>query len=368
MVLAIDNLDLTIIIPTLNESGTIGSLIESLQELYRSTRTKIIIIDDGSTDGTIEIIQDLKHDSLLLIKRGEKLGFGTAIRDGFKAALDQTPRPDLIVTMDADLSHDPQELPKLIQQCTRETLVIGSRYTQGGEIHGWSPYRKTVSWGANFLARVFANIPAKDCTSGYRCYGSALVQAILQNLESVGYDIQIEILSEAARRGFEIKETPIRFQDRTTGESKLKSGQMWEFAKRIYVLFKKSEEWIRIIKFILVGLSGIFVNVAVIWFLTEKIGLYYLYSGILSSETTVLNNFFWNDRWTFKDKINASNHGLSNRLIKFHISRFSSLMFAFLILFFMTEILSVHYLISNICSLLLVLSYNYLTSKDWVWN
>ena len=248
MVPAIDNPNLTIIIPTLNESGTIGTLLKSIIETLGSTPLSVIIVDDGSTDGTIETIQDLQleHDNITLIERGEKLGFGTALRDGFKAALDQTPEPDLIITMDADLSHDSSHLPTLIQPCERQSLVIGSRYTTGGEIHGWGPYRKTVSWGANLLVRVFTNIPTKDCTSGYRCYGIDLIQAVLPRLESSGYDIQIEILAEATRLDYEIKEIPIKFQDRTSGESKLSSGQFVEFAKRIYTLFKKSEEGARI--------------------------------------------------------------------------------------------------------------------------
>jgi dolichol-phosphate mannosyltransferase len=360
----------SVVIPTINESGTIEELIDALQEHRDPYDLQIIIVDDSSTDGTIEATKQLnrRHGNITLIERGCKLGFGTAITDGLKTALTQNPRPDLITTMDADLSHDPHQLPQLIQQCTRNNIVIGSRYTPGGEIHGWDPYRKTVSWGANLLARVFANIPTKDCTSGYRCYGVDLVQAILPSLESTGYDIQIEILAEATPRGFEIKETPIRFQDRTTGESKLKSGQMWEFAKRLYKLFRKSDEWIRVMKFSIVGLSGTMVNEAIIWTLTEKIGLYYLYSGILSSEAAVLNNFLWNDKWTFKDKVKTSAQTLPNRFIKFHISRFSSLIIGFIILAVSTEILKFHYLISNLLSILLVLSYNYLTSKGWVWS
>ena len=150
----------SVVIPTINEAGTIEELIEALQEHRETYDLKIIIVDDGSTDGTIEAIQQLnqRHENITLIERGRKLGFGTAITDGLKTALTQNPKPDLIATMDADLSHDPHQLPQLIQQCTRDTLVIGSRYTTGGEIHGWGPYRKTVSRGANLLARVFAII------------------------------------------------------------------------------------------------------------------------------------------------------------------------------------------------------------------
>lgn len=358
-----------VLMPTYNEINTISPLIDSLQNL-QDIDLQIIVIDDGSTDGTAEAVQELtsKHDNITLIERGEKLGLGSAIRDGFKAALNQTPPPDFIVTMDADLSHDPHLLPSMIEECDRDTLVIGSRYIDGGEIHGWSPYRKTVSWGANLLARTFANIPAKDCTSGYRCYGSDLIKAILPSLESTGFDVQIEILSEAARQGFEIVETPINFQDRTTGESKLKTGQIWEFAKRIYNLFSKSDEWKRIIKFGIVGLSGLIINEVILWTLTENIGLYYLHSGMISAEIAVLNNFIWNDRWTFQDRTRTSNQSLPNRFIKFHISRYSGLIIGFIFFAFLTEIMKIHYLYANVSSVMMILAYDYLTSKGWVWS
>lgn len=360
----------SVVIPTYNESGTIGTLLNSLLEHQGSYDLRIIIVDDGSTDGTQETIREIQqlNRNITVLQRGRKLGFGTAITDGLEIALSKDPKPDLIATMDADLSHDPHQLLQLIKQCTRDTVVIGSRYIPGGEIHGWGRYRKTVSWGANFLARIFSNIPAKDCTSGYRCYGADLIQAILPSLESTGYDIQIEILAEAGYQGFEIKEIPIRFQDRTTGESKLKSDQIWQFAKRIYKLFRKSYEWMRIIKFSIVGFSGVIVNETILWVLTEKIGLYYLYSGIVSSEAAVLNNFFWNNRWTFQDKVKTSIQRLSNRLVKFHVSRFSSLIIGFIILAFLTEVIKIHYLISNIVSIIMVLSINYITSKGWVWG
>lgn len=232
--------DVCVVIPTLNESGTIGALIESLVKLRGLYNIRIIVVDDGSTDGTMETVQESseKHGNIALIERGRKLGFGTAIRDGLEAALILEPAPDFIATMDADLSHDPDELPSLVEACKMDSMVVGSRYTTGGEIHGWGFYRKTVSRGANFVARVLADIPVRDCTSGFRCYGANLVREVLPDLESVGYDIQIEIISRAARRGFEIVERPITFRDRTTGESKLGSKDIWGFARRAFDLRK----------------------------------------------------------------------------------------------------------------------------------
>ncbi|HUS79090.1 MAG TPA: glycosyltransferase [Patescibacteria group bacterium] len=155
-----------VVIPTLNESGTIGTLVEGLLAHREHFQMEIIVMDDGSTDGTMESIQTLnkRHGGITLIERGKKLGFGTAIRDGLSYALNSQPFQDCVVTMDADLSHDPEDLPSLVRACSQDTLVIGSRYVQGEKRHGWSPYTKVISWGAKLLARAFTDVSARDCT------------------------------------------------------------------------------------------------------------------------------------------------------------------------------------------------------------
>lgn len=231
-----------VVIPTLNESGTIGAIIESLEELSDLYHIRIVVVDDGSTDGTVEIVQESseKHGNLTLIERGRRLGLGTAIRDGLRAALDQEPAPDFVVTMDADLSHDPGELPSLVEACEEDFLVVGSRYVEGGEIHGWGLHRKAMSRGANILARVFTNVPSKDCTSGFRCYGAEFVREVLPNLDSVGFEIQMEILSKAANRGLNLVEKPITFRERVEGKSKLRLWEIFRFTRRVIQLSLKT--------------------------------------------------------------------------------------------------------------------------------
>ncbi len=231
-----------VVIPTLNESGTIGALIESLEELRDLYQIRMIIVDDGSTDGTIEKVRESseKHGNLTLIERDRKLGLGNAIRTGLRAALDLEPVPDFVVTMDADLSHDPNELSKLVEACGKDSMVVGSRYVEGGEIHGWGLYRMTVSRGANFIARTLTGVPVRDCSSGFRCYGSEMISDLLPGLQSTGYDIQIEILSKATHRSFKITEKPITFRDRAAGKSKLGHRDMLKFVKRSLTLFLKT--------------------------------------------------------------------------------------------------------------------------------
>jgi len=230
-----------VVIPTLNESDTIGELIAELSEL-ENIYVRTIIVDDGSTDGTLEIVGTTSwlHDDVHLIKRKRKLGLGTAIRAGIMRALELDPPPDYIVTMDGDLSHDPQDIPLMVDMCDGESVIIGSRYVEGGEIRGWNASRHIISRVANIVARVFGRIPARDCTSGFRCYGVDLKRAIAPDLKASGYDIQIEMLSEAARRGFRIGEAPIVFRDRENGDSKLDMTQILKYAVTAFGLFMDS--------------------------------------------------------------------------------------------------------------------------------
>ena len=230
--------EICVVIPTLNESGTIGELIQDLVNID-GYNVRPIIVDDGSTDGTLEILGDLRRriERLVVVERGRKLGLGSALKGGIGRALELEPAPDFILTMDGDLSHDPDELSRLVENGSRDSVTIGSRYVDGGKIEGWGLRRNLISKSANVLARIFADIPARDCTSGYRCYGIGL-EEVLSSLESDGYDIQIEALSEAARHGYGITEVPIVFTDRKSGKSKLDLSQLGLFLSRVFTIFR----------------------------------------------------------------------------------------------------------------------------------
>lgn len=216
-----------VVIPTLNEGITIGKLIFSLIGLSGDLDIHLVIVDDGSNDDTIEIVEEMvrKYGHITLIERSVKLGLGTAIREGFRVALCMDPTPAYIVTMDGDLSHDPKELPSLVMAADisgpDDVLVVGSRYVEKGEIRGWSLYRKFVSGVANFLVKIMMRIPVYDCTSGFRCYSSGLVRDLFPSLESIGFEIQIETLHKAFLKGYKLVEWPIVFRERVGGESKL---------------------------------------------------------------------------------------------------------------------------------------------------
>jgi len=176
------------------------------------------------------------YGSIVLVERGEKLGLGSALLEGFRTALGLIPKPEFIVTMDGDLSHDPRELPSLVGSCGVGGVVIGSRYVEGGAVEGWGLHRRVVSRVANFLARRFVGLTVRDCTSGFRCYHSDVVRGVIDDLGCLGYDVQIDVLFETIHKGFAVMEVPIRFSDRRVGKSKLSVFEVWSFLSKVVSL------------------------------------------------------------------------------------------------------------------------------------
>ncbi len=212
-----------IILPTYGEAENISKLIDDIEGL--KLNASILVIDDSSPDGTAEIVQEKqkKYPNIKLYVRPKKTGLGTAITDGFKIFLSAKEPPKYVFTMDADYSHNPQDIPQLLatmRECDCG-IVIGSRYVKGGRIAGWPFTRKVISKTANFIARASLGLKLKDCTSGYRCYSTKFLKEAIGNLHSHTYEIQIETVRQAALRNFNVKETPILFVNRKRGKSKL---------------------------------------------------------------------------------------------------------------------------------------------------
>jgi dolichol-phosphate mannosyltransferase len=212
-----------VILPTYGEAENISKLIEDIENL--KIDASILVIDDSSPDRTAEIVQEKqkKYPNITLHVRPKKNGLGTAITEGFKIFLSAEKTPKYIFTMDADYSHNPQDIPQLLatmRECDYG-IVIGSRYVKGGRIAGWPFTRKIISKTANLIARVSLGLKLKDCTSGYRCYSTEFLKESIGNLHSQTYEIQIETVRQATLRKFKVKETPILFVNRKRGKSKL---------------------------------------------------------------------------------------------------------------------------------------------------
>lgn len=210
-----------VIVPTYNERENIVRLIQSV--LAQDGRLDILVVDDGSPDGTGAIVDEVAatEPRVFVLHRGRKLGLGTAYLAGFRWALERA--YEYVFEMDADFSHDPGHLPQFLAAIESADLVLGSRYRHGKvTVVNWPIARLLLSYGANVYARFVTGLPLYDATGGFKCFRRAVLEAIdLDDVRSNGYGFQIEMSFRAWRKGFRIVEIPIVFHDRTEGESKM---------------------------------------------------------------------------------------------------------------------------------------------------
>jgi dolichol-phosphate mannosyltransferase len=218
------------LLATYNEAPNIERLVVEIENL--PVNSQILVIDDSSPDGTAQIVRSLqqRYPNILLLVRPGKFGLGTAITDGFKAFLSLKNPPKRVIAMDADYSHNPQDIPFLLATMKPiDGLVIGSRYCEGGKIDGWPIGRRLISQMANILTRSIVKLKLSDCTSGFRCYSTDFLKAAIGNLHCTTYEIQIETAKQARQHGFGIKEAPIVFINRKKGKSKLSASEVSGF-------------------------------------------------------------------------------------------------------------------------------------------
>ncbi len=209
-----------IIIPTYNEAENLPPLVAAILQLPADLT--VIVVDDNSPDGSGAIADDLAARSprVLVQHRPGKLGLGSAYRAGFDVALRGGAKR--ILTMDADFSHHPRYIPHLLALSRTADIAIGSRYVPGGGTLNWGPQRQALSRIANGVARLALGLSANDCTAGFRCYRRTVLEQVdLNAIRSNGYSYLVEMLYRAARLGFRIAETPILFEDRRHGQSKI---------------------------------------------------------------------------------------------------------------------------------------------------
>lgn len=210
-----------VIVPTYNEASNIPQLIPQI--LGQDDRLDVLIVDDGSPDGTGKIAAQMaaEHSRIHVMQREKKLGLGTAYVAGFRWALERDYA--FVFEMDADFSHDPKHLPEFLAAIADADVVLGSRYL-GGRVNvvNWPIGRLIMSYGANIYARLVTGVKLADATSGFRCYRRQVLETIdLDDIRSNGYAFQIEMSFRSSRKGFRIKEIPIVFVDRVDGTSKM---------------------------------------------------------------------------------------------------------------------------------------------------
>jgi dolichol-phosphate mannosyltransferase len=228
-----ENAGVWLVIPTYNEAANVEAIVAAALEQLPPTR-RLLVVDDSSPDGTGRIADRLAQgrEDVAVLHRSAKRGLGPAYVAGFRKAL--AGGAELIAHMDADFSHDPADLPRLLEAATDADLVLGSRYVEGGAVTDWGPGRRAISrWGSAY-ARAALGVGIRDLTSGFKVFRRRALEAIdFQSLASLGYAFQVETTFRTIRSGFRVVEVPITFRDRRVGQSKMTGSVMLEAAWRV---------------------------------------------------------------------------------------------------------------------------------------
>lgn len=223
---------IAVLIPTYNEAENLPRIVARVRSSV--PEADVVVLDDNSPDGTGEIAESLAaaDGAVHVIHRPAKQGLGAAYLEGFRWAIDAG--YDAVVEMDADGSHQPEQLPRLLEAARDADLVIGSRWVPGGSVVNWPLHRKALSVGGNLYTRVLLGMPVHDATAGYRVYrASALATIGLGDVASQGYCFQVDLTWRAVRRGLQVVEVPIEFVEREIGDSKMSRGVAAESLRRI---------------------------------------------------------------------------------------------------------------------------------------
>jgi dolichol-phosphate mannosyltransferase len=311
-----------IVLPTYNESENVRILLPQIFEQTNkisSHELHVLVVDDNSPDGTADAVRELQaRFPHLHIITGRKKGLGEAYKRGFAHALKELD-PDLILQMDADLQHSPELLPLMIGlEQYGFSFVIGSRFVLGGSTPNFSFKRRMLSLVGNWLLRNLGGLPAiKDCTSGFRCIKAELLKRCdLSGLSTKGYSFQSSLLFELVRNGAKILEVPITFPDRVRGESKLSFADQIEFLfNLVRIRFRKQSEFIR---FLLVGASGVVVNLGLYFILTRLLSIGLEIAAPIAIEVSIISNFILNNIYTFSAR--GPGNSLGRRFLYFHVA------------------------------------------------
>ena len=222
--------DVWLVLPTYDEAENLAPLVAAARAAL-PPGSRILVVDDASPDGTGEIADRLAAEDgeLEVVHRADKQGLGPAYVAGFRRALEGG--ATLVLQMDADFSHDPADIPRLLAAARDADLVIGSRYVNGGSVADWGPLRRTISRGGSAYARGVLGVEVRDLTGGFKAIRREVLEAIdLGSISSLGYAFQVEVTYRAIRAGFRVLELPITFRDRRVGESKMSGGIVVEAA------------------------------------------------------------------------------------------------------------------------------------------
>ncbi len=362
------NTDITIIIPTYNEAENIPELLRriknTLEKELPEASYEILIIDDDSPDNTAGIASSIAEElgireNLQVIIRKEERGLSTAVVKGLENA-----RGKVILVMDADLQHPPEKIPELVRPLLYEDyeISIATRY-KGGRDEGLSFTRKLMSKAATIVAKLLLPQVRKisDPMTGFFAIKDTVVKKNLHNFNPKGYKILLEILVKGDYSPEKIIEIAYTFNRRYRGYSKLGPKETIDYLFHILQLNDY-----RILKFMLVGLTGLFVNEGILWLLHYKLFFPLWFSGLLSIETSILSNFTLNSLVTFRN-VNTKTK-LYTKIYRYHIATAVGVSINYSILLSLTYLLHIEPLVSNLIGIIAGFLANYTLSEHYVWQ
>jgi dolichol-phosphate mannosyltransferase len=353
----------SLIIPTYNEKGNIQPLIERIAKALTGYNYEIVIVDDNSKDGTIDITQELaKRYPVKLIVRTAEKGLATAVIHGIKNSTGK-----YVCVMDADLQHPPEKLPEMIKAMEDGAdMAFASRLVPGGGCAGWTFTRKLISAGAIKICHVLlpSSRRVKDITSGFFIFDRAKVD--IGKLKPVGYKIGLEVLMLGDFK--DVREVPFVFEDRTAGQSKLKMKTQIDYLKHIFSLMLRTGELWLFLKFIAVGFSGAVVNLVAYWVLTRFGGMTDLdwLASILSIEVSIITNFVLNDIFTFAK--HRAGQSWIGRMLKFNLICAIGATVQWGVYMLFTRAFHVHDIISQGIGIVIAFLINYFVNRNWTWK
>jgi dolichol-phosphate mannosyltransferase len=331
---------IVLIIPTFNERGNIGRLIDQLQAVFRSLKHEmlILVVDDNSPDGTADVVREHQRRSPNVhILEGRKRGLGAAYIKGMHHAIEIL-HADAVFEMDADFSHEPKDVPRLTAALEQGAdFVIGSRYVPGGSIPAeWGLHRRLNSRFGNIVARYVAGLyRVHDCTAGFRAIKADVLRRMdMERFRVQGYAFQIALLHAAIVGGAKVVELPVKFVDRTVGESKLGIKDIIEFFRSAaWIRFQSSKVFI---KFCITGAFGVLVNLGIFTALLAA-GVNKFVASPIAIEASIVTNFLGNNYWTFRSRNLAG--PVHARGLRFNVVSFLSLAISYLTFVVLSHVL-----------------------------
>lgn len=353
---------LSIIVPTYNERENIQPLMERIHKSFSNGGYEVVFVDDNSRDGTADAIKSLNGYPVQLLVRTDKRGLASAVVEG--VALANAP---VIGVIDADLQHPPEVLPKLLESINSGAdIAIASRYVPGGDCRGWSLTRRIISKGAIMLAHLLLPLTRKvhDPMSGYFMFRKDSID--MARLKPTGFKILLEMLVAGGAK--QTAEVPYIFDVRSRGESKLSSKTQVDYLKHLWSLFVRSGELWRFFKFIFVGLTGVGVNLGLLWLLTEKTKLFDVASSAVAIEVSIIWNFILNNAFTFSDRNEPGFLAFVKRLLKFNFVSLAGAAINLGLFWVFKNPLHIYYLLAQALGIVVATLWNYVLNMIWTWR